>query len=149
DRRAMDDVEPFVFHFRDELMAECLMNLPDEFLGALRMLVALLEARHAFESLDQRGLVLAGRRLITALLYGGLDDEKVFPTAEHMRVGRPPFGFFDWGPRLVDAHRLAVELVVGRLIAARIARIGFPEIGAIEEFKAGTGDIDSLERIDE
>ena len=62
-----------------------------------------------------------------------------------MRIGGDILGIIDTGAILVDPNLLAEELVLRCLIGSGIARIGFPEIGAVKEFEAGAREIDSFQ----
>src|SRR4029450_7719440 len=97
--------------------------------------------------LDEPGLI--GRFRVAALLDRGLDDIERFPAAEHMRICRHISGISHTRPVPVDTHFLAIELVGRCLTVAGIAREGFPEMAAFEEFERGAFEIGCLERIDE
>src|SRR3972149_6397214 len=113
----VDNLEPSLVHLRDELLAEALMDLADELLGALRVLNPLVEPLDLFQGLDQGPVVLRGGVPVAPLIDGLLDDEQGSPAPEHMRIGGDIPGVLETRAGIVDAPPLPVEPLVRRGVA--------------------------------
>src|SRR3989304_36349 len=145
----VDDLEPPVLHLRDELLAEALMDLADELLGALRCRNPLVEPLDLFQGLDQRPVVFRGGVPVAALLDGLLDDKQGVPAPEHMRIGGDILGVPETRAGVVDAPPIPVEALVRRGVAARVPREGLPEVRPLQVLEPGAREIDPFERVDE
>lgn len=124
------------------------MDLPDEFLGALRMLNFLVESLKVFQGLDERTVVLWGGILVTTLLYGLLDDKQGFPASKHVRVSRDVLWVPDTRAGVVDAHPLSVKPLIGCGIAIGVSRQRLPQIGTFQELEPRAGDIHPFQGVD-
>src|SRR3972149_1774798 len=82
----VDDLEPPVLHLRDELLAEALMDLADELLGALRVLNPLVEPLDLFQGLDQRPVVFRGGVPVAALPAGPPHANQRRPAPANCRI---------------------------------------------------------------
>ena len=75
--------------------------------------------------------------------------KSVSQAREHVGVGRDVLGVGDRGAVVVDADGGAVEGLELGGVRLLVARMAFPEVGAVEELEAGAGDVDGLEAVDE